>query len=89
MGHPSFGLWAIEENAVVDTSLAQLEQMFRNMKDQSGWNINGDLLWGYFFTDQNPQRLEPLGQHLSELGYRFVSNMRRMTEAPIFYTSSV
>lgn len=58
---------------MVETSLVQLEQMFRNMKNESGWNINGDLLWGYFFTDQNPQRLEPLAQHLSKLGYRFVS----------------
>ena len=58
---------------MVDTSLVQLEQMFRSMKNESGWNINGHLLWGYFFTDRNPQRLEPLAQHLSELGYRFVS----------------
>lgn len=54
-------------------SIEQLEQMFWNMKNKSGWNATGDLLWGYFFTDVKPKKLEPLAAHLVELGYRFVS----------------
>jgi Regulator of ribonuclease activity B len=58
---------------VANISIYQLEQMFANMKNKSGWNTSGELLWGYFFTDPQPQKLEPLAAHLVELGYRFVS----------------
>lgn len=56
--------------------IEQLEQMFNNMKNKSGWNTAGDLLWGYFFTDPNPEKLEPLASHLVKLGYRFCVNLR-------------
>lgn len=43
------------------------------MREKSSWNTSEDLLWGYFFTDRNPQKLEPLAAHLTKLGYSFVS----------------
>jgi hypothetical protein len=52
--------------------LAQLEQMFRNMRTEAGWDPEGDLLWGYFFEDPTPAKLQPLARKLEELGYRFV-----------------
>lgn len=58
---------------MANISLRQLEEMFQNMQSKSGWNTDGDLLWGYFFNDRNPKNLEPLGAHLTKLGYRFVS----------------
>jgi hypothetical protein len=58
---------------MANVSVDQIEQMFENMKNRSGWNATGDLLWGYFFTDRIPKKLEPLAAHLVELGYRFVS----------------
>ncbi len=58
---------------MANTSIKQLEQMFDNMQNKSGWNATGDLLWGYFFTDPNPNKLRPLADHLIDIGYRFVS----------------
>ena len=29
---------------------AQLEQMFAQMRANAPWNVDGPLLWGYFFT---------------------------------------
>jgi len=52
--------------------IEQIEQMFMGMKEQAGWNTAGDLLWGYFFTDPKPKKLEPLAAHLVKMGYRFV-----------------
>lgn len=52
--------------------IGQIEQMFLGMKNEAGWDVTGKLLWGYFFTDREPQKLEPLAAHLVQLGYRFV-----------------
>jgi hypothetical protein len=50
-----------------------LEQMFAGMKNQAGWNTDGDLLWSYFFLDPERTQLEPLAEHLGKMGYRVVS----------------
>ena len=52
--------------------LAMLEDMFANMRLKSKWNVDGDLLWGYFFTDNDPYKLAPVAKYLSAEGYRIV-----------------
>jgi hypothetical protein len=37
-----------------------------------GWNVAGDLLWGYYFTDHDPLRLEVAASILMGNGYRLV-----------------
>jgi hypothetical protein len=54
-------------------SLEQLEDMFANMRAKTKWDLDGDMLWGYFFTDSDPKKLEPVAKHLSKNGYRLVS----------------
>src|SRR5687768_1646527 len=53
-------------------TLAQLEDMFQRMRANTKWNVDGDLLWGYFFTDPQPAKLRPLADELTKLGYRYV-----------------
>jgi hypothetical protein len=53
-------------------TLVQLEDMFQNMREKTKWNVDGDLLWGYFFTDPQPDKLRPLADELTKLGYRYV-----------------
>lgn len=52
--------------------LEQLEQMFANMRSEAKWDVDGQLLWGYFFTDQNPEKLKPVKDELIKNGYHFV-----------------
>ncbi len=52
--------------------LAQLEQMFSNMRAKTKWNVDGPLLWGYFFFDPNPEKLKRANAELEALGYRTV-----------------
>lgn len=52
---------------------SQLKTMFHKMKYEAGWNTAGPLLWGYFFTDPDRDRLKPLATHLTSLGYRLVN----------------
>jgi hypothetical protein len=52
--------------------LAQLEEMFKNMRAQTKWNVDGPLLWGYFFIDPSPAKLRQLAFALEAAGYRVV-----------------
>jgi hypothetical protein len=52
--------------------LSQLEEMFQGIRKDSNWNIDGPMVWGYFFTDVSPDRLELLRNRLEHDGYRFV-----------------
>ena len=53
-------------------SLESLEEMFENIQNQTPWDMSEDMLWGYFFTHNNPQKLEQAAGLLNELGYRVV-----------------
>ncbi|WP_163233567.1 ribonuclease E inhibitor RraB [Caulobacter rhizosphaerae] len=53
-------------------SRPQLEAMFSNMRSSSPWNVDGPLLWGYFFTSADRPALEQAGKILGDQGYRFV-----------------
>jgi hypothetical protein len=50
-----------------------LGEMFGNMRAKTKWNIDGDLLWGYFFFDRRQEKLRLLGQELQKSGYRLVN----------------
>jgi hypothetical protein len=52
--------------------LAQLEAMFANMRAKTKWNVDGPLLWGYFFLDPSEQKLQQAANELSAAGYRVV-----------------
>ena len=52
--------------------LSALEEMFENMRTTTDWNMDGPMLWGYFFTDASSERLERLSARLQSDGYRFV-----------------
>ncbi|NDV61918.1 ribonuclease E inhibitor RraB [Puniceicoccales bacterium CK1056] len=53
-------------------SIKQIEEMFVSMSKNPGWDMNGPLLWGYFFTNTTPEQLEKTMKILEERGYRFV-----------------
>lgn len=52
-------------------SFEDLERMFARMP--ANMDTDGELLWGYFFTDSDPQKLERAVSPLTRAGYRFVS----------------
>jgi hypothetical protein len=51
---------------------AQLQQMFDGIRQKTKWNIDGNMLWGYFFTDTQTDRLKGAQRELEAKGYRFV-----------------
>lgn len=53
-------------------TLEQLEEMFANMREHTDWDVEGELLWGYFFTDTDHDKLEKAAVALDEMGYDVV-----------------
>jgi hypothetical protein len=53
-------------------SREQIEQMFAHISQKTAWNMSGNMLWGYFFTNRSRQPLELASQDLARLGYRVV-----------------
>jgi regulator of ribonuclease activity B len=51
---------------------AMLVEMFANIRSQTKWSIDGDMLWGYFFTDSDRTKLLTSADELSRRGYRVV-----------------
>jgi hypothetical protein len=54
-------------------TLENLEQMFQKMRVEAPFNVDEDLLWGYFFTDPDKKKLRPVADDLTKLGYREVA----------------
>ena len=52
--------------------MSELVEMFEAIAEQTDWDMNGELLWGYFFTDDDRGKLEACADRLAELGYHFV-----------------
>jgi hypothetical protein len=50
----------------------ELVQIFDGIRQQTKWNIDGDMLWGYFFIDDGADRLKLIRRELEGQGYRFV-----------------
>ena len=61
---------AVTSNSHIPRS--DLVQMFAGIREQTKWNIDGDMLWGYFFVDTSRERLAEAAQELQSQGYRFV-----------------
>jgi len=50
----------------------QIEQMFDGIREREQWDLDGPLLWGFFFTAAAPEPLDHAAHELEAAGYRFV-----------------
>jgi hypothetical protein len=53
-------------------SIEQLDEMFNNISEQGQWDLSRPLLWGYFFTDNDPNKLELVIPKVQDMGYKVV-----------------
>jgi len=51
---------------------SELIEMFEAIAEQTDWDMTSEMLWGYFFTDDDREKLEACADRLAELGYHFV-----------------
>jgi Regulator of ribonuclease activity B len=70
-------------------TLESLVEMFNNIENEAQWDITKNMLWGYFFTHSNPQRLEQAAGVLKERGYRvvdiYLSDKEELSEPEMFW----
>src|SRR5438034_6767332 len=52
-------------------------EMFESMRTEAPWDVDSDLLWGYFFTGRDKKKLNQLAKKLVSLGYRLVKTPAR------------
>ena len=64
-------------------TLQQLQEMFAGLRSESDWNIDGEMLWGYYFTAPAPEVLESVAETLSERGFD-ISEIFEGDDEPIF-----
>ena len=63
-------------------TIDQLDQMFSNIKEQGQWDLSKPLLWGYFFTDNDPEKLASIAPKLENMGYKYVGIFQADKEDP-------
>ncbi|WP_228256122.1 ribonuclease E inhibitor RraB [Acinetobacter halotolerans] len=49
-----------------------LIEMFNNISINTDWDMSKPMLWGYFFTDSNKEKLEKIAPLLEAEGYRVI-----------------
>ena len=64
-------------------TLQQLNEMFAGLRDETDWNIDGEMLWGYYFTAPAPEVLESLAETLSERNFD-ISEIFESDDEPLF-----
>lgn len=52
-----------------DIDRESLQEMFSEMRKNTSWNLDGEMLWGYFFTDPSEEKLVAAGEALAKLGF--------------------
>ncbi|MFG0333273.1 MAG: ribonuclease E inhibitor RraB, partial [Maioricimonas sp. JB049] len=55
-----------------DIPREELEAMFDAIRENTEWDLDGDLLWGYFFTHTDRKTLEAAAETLQADGYQLV-----------------
>ncbi len=65
----------MEENMEFKDTASQIEgikEIFADAKTEDGWNLNEEMLYSFYFVDENVEKLEKLGLKLEADGYDFV-----------------
>ena len=52
--------------------ITAINEMFANIRENTDWDLNGPMLWGYFFVNTTPEPLHGLAKVLEEAGYTVV-----------------
>jgi hypothetical protein len=67
---------------MVDIPRSTLEEMFDDMRRHYDWNVDGPLLWGYFFVGKSKSELERAAARLLPGGYSLVDVYLQEKDSP-------
>ncbi|RRU17808.1 ribonuclease E inhibitor RraB [Stenotrophomonas sp. 278] len=52
--------------------ITAINEMFANIRENTDWDLQGNLVWGYFFVNTTPEPLQGLANVLEGQGYTVV-----------------
>lgn len=55
-----------------ESQVKGIREIFEQAKTEDGWNLDGEMLYSYYWVDEDADKLEKLGNHLHEQGYDFI-----------------
>jgi hypothetical protein len=55
-----------------ESQLEGIRKIFDDAKREDNWNLNEEMLYSFYFVDENVDKLEKLGLKLEEDGYDFI-----------------
>ena len=56
----------------IDSQLDGIREIFAEAKQEDKWNIDGQMLYSFYFVDKSVEKLEKLAVKLEADGYYFV-----------------
>ncbi len=55
-----------------ESQIESIKKIFDDARREDGWNLDEEMLYSFYFVDENVDKLEKLGLKLEEEGYDFV-----------------
>ena len=56
----------------IETQIEGIKEIFETAKREDNWDLDGEMLYSYYFVDTDADKLEELGLELEEKGYEFL-----------------
>ena len=60
-----------------ETQLKEIKEIYADAARDEGWDVEGEMLYSYYFVDESIEKLEKLGLQLDLRSYRNISKCRR------------
>lgn len=55
-----------------ESQIEGIREIFNDAKTEDGWDLSSEMLYSYYFVDEDVDKLEQLGNDLEKDGYVFV-----------------
>lgn len=55
-----------------ESQIEGIKEIFNDAKTEDGWDLSSEMLYSYYFVDEDVDKLEQLGNDLEKDGYVFV-----------------
>ena len=53
----------------IESQIEGIKEIFETARTEDGWNLEGEMLYSFYFVDEDMEKLEELGNKLEAGGY--------------------
>lgn len=55
-----------------ESQIAGIKEIFDDARREDNWNLDEPMLYSFYFVDEDPEKLDKLGEKLEKDGYDFI-----------------